>query len=314
MLLADANTNGFCIPVWKKLFPAFKGASSIVIPKGEQNKTLEVCSLIWHELDKFQADRSTLLINIGGGMVSDMGGFAASVYKRGIEFINIPTTFLAMVDACYGGKTGIDFHGVKNNLGTFLHPSAIYIHPIFLQTLDERILQSGLAESIKHALLSSSDHLNKLSTCPFNEMISMDMIRLSLETKIAIVEHDEKDEGKRQSLNLGHTIGHAIESYSLQTSTPLLHGEAVILGLLHELKLSERIFGLSVEVTIQIEALLKKFFSSLQFEYAFSDIQKFLQHDKKNHGGIRMSLLKQIGECEIQVPVTNNQIQETFSQ
>ncbi|GBL34617.1 3-dehydroquinate synthase [Filimonas sp.] len=159
ILLADANTNGYCIPVLKKLIPAFKTSSLIIIPKGEQNKTLEVCTLIWHELDKLKADRYTLLINIGGGMVSDIGGFASSVYKRGIDFINVPTTLLAMVDACYGGKTGIDFNGFKNSLGSFQHPSAIYIHPVFLQTLDERVLQSGLAESIKHAMLSSEDQL-----------------------------------------------------------------------------------------------------------------------------------------------------------
>ncbi len=313
ILLVDANTNGHCIPLLRNLLPEVKIASRIIIPSGEQHKTLDTCCLIWNELNQVNAGRSSLLINVGGGMVSDIGGFAASIFKRGIDFIHIPTTLLAMVDACYGGKTGIDFNGLKNNLGLFQEPLAIYIQPRFLHTLPDRILKSGLAESIKHALLTSQDQLNLYCNDAIENLMTVEAIRKSLERKISIVVNDPNDYHTRQTLNLGHTIGHAIESYFLQSSTPILHGEAVILGLLHELKLSEDFFGLSKTVRQDVYSMKEKYFPNLQPMYSYDNISDFLLHDKKNADGIRMSLLREIGQCEIQVLVSNQQIRETFS-
>jgi len=313
ILLADANTNGHCIPLLRNLLPEVKIASRIIIPSGEQHKTLDTCCLIWNELNQLNAGRSSLLINVGGGMLSDIGGFAASIFKRGIDFIHVPTTLLSMVDACYGGKTGIDFNGIKNNLGLFQEPLAIYIQPRFLQTLPDRILKSGLAESIKHALLTSQDQLNLCCNDAIENLMTVEAIRSSLERKISIVVNDPNDYHTRQTLNLGHTIGHAIESYFLQTSTPILHGEAVILGLLHELKLSEDFFGLSKTVRHDVYSMKEKYFPNLQPTYSYENIRDFLLHDKKNADGIRMSLLRDIGHCEIQVLVSEQQVRETFS-
>jgi len=312
ILLADANTNGFCINVLKKQIRALSTASLIIIPQGEQHKILESCSLIWNEFERLQADRSSLLINVGGGMISDIGGFAASVYKRGIDVVNIPTTLLAMVDACYGGKNGIDLNGVKNVIGTFRHPQSIYINTVFLATLDQRILQSGIAECLKHALISSEALWNELSSFELTDFLSLPTIRKILEIKTIIADLDEKDQSIRQTLNFGHSIGHAIESYSQQTAHPLLHGEAVYLGMLHELKLSEMMLQLPSSVYASLQNAGKKFFDSLSFSYTYKDLEPFLLQDKKNREGIRMSLLKNIGECTFQTFVTTENIRNSF--
>jgi len=313
ILLADANTNGFCIPLFKKLLPQFNTSSLIVIPQGESNKNLATCNLIWSELDRLKADRSSVLINIGGGMISDIGGFAASVYKRGIDFMNIPTTLLSMVDACYGGKTAIDFNNIKNNIGTFQHPTAIYIQTAFLKTLDLSILKSGIAETIKHALISSADWWHQMIQFQEQEFYSLATIQKSLQAKINIVLQDERDYGIRQTLNFGHTLGHAIESYSLTTSSPLLHGEAILFGMMHELKISEALFKLDPQILKQFTKLKESLFPHLDFDYSFEAIKTFLQHDKKNKDGIRMSLLNELGNCDIHVLVSEKNIESTFT-
>ena len=312
ILLADANTNGFCINVLKRLIPAFSAASLIIIPQGERRKTLDICLLIWNDLERLKADKSTLLVNVGGGMISDIGGFAASVYKRGIDVINIPTTLLAMVDACYGGKTGIDLNGIKNHLGTFHHPVAIYVNTAFLSTLDQRILRSGISECIKHALISSEATWNKIRDYDIEQFISPDSVKAFLEIKTAIVDQDEKDTGIRQTLNFGHSMGHAIESYSLQTDQPLLHGEAIFLGMLHELKLSEIIFQLPPSVYHDLKKVGEPFFETSSFSYTYRDIDPYLMQDKKNRDGIRMSLLRTIGDCSIQTLVSMEQLRDSF--
>lgn len=312
ILLADANTNGFCVPVFKELFPFLSSSPLIVIPQGEENKTIKVCTLIWEQLIRFEASRKTVLISIGGGVLSDIGGFAASVYKRGIRFVNIPTTLLSMVDACYGGKTGIDFLHAKNLIGTFQLPIVIFCNPYFILTLDQRILKSGIAEIIKHALLSSSAWWHQLQHASIESCCSIETIKHCLQVKKEFTDEDLLDEGTRQSLNLGHSVGHAIESYSLQTTSPLLHGEAIILGLIHELKISQQIFQLPSQLIEELISLKNKFFPDLKFEYTMDDIKPFLIQDKKNHQGLRMSLLRNIGEVEIQVKVTIEQIQNSF--
>lgn len=308
VLLADANTHGFCVHRLMNSLPVLKKAQLIVVPQGESNKTLETCCLIWDKLDEYQAGRSTLLINIGGGMITDLGGFAASVYKRGIDFIHIPTTLLSMVDACYGGKTGIDYHHIKNHLGTFSHPLAIYIRPQFLETLDSRILVSGIAESIKHALIASEHWWNDMQVYTLNDFISSDAIRRSVDIKRNLIAQDEKDENERQRLNFGHTLGHAIESYALDIGIQLYHGEAVMLGMFHEIFISERLLDLSPKVSQEFQHLFHTFFPDLKLNYTFQDLEPFLIRDKKAEHGVNMSLLKHPGDCKIKVAVDMNTI------
>ena len=310
IFLVDANTNGFCLHVLFKLFPSWRNTHRIIIPQGEQHKTLEIASLIWDQLEELQCQKSTLLINVGGGMITDIGGFAASVYKRGIDTLNIPTTLLAMTDAAYGGKTGIDYHNIKNHLGTFHHPIALYIHPLFLQSLDNRILFSGIAETIKHALLDAGDWWHKMQDYTLENFLSVDTIMQSLQIKIAIVEQDEKDVSIRQTLNVGHSIGHAIESYALQTNNPLLHGEAIMLGMMYEAKISEQLLGLNGRVYHQLQKLQKRFFLFLHAQYKYSELLPFLLHDKKNNDGIRMSLIQAPGKCLTNILVTPNLLQD----
>ena len=312
ILLADANSNGFCVNVLKKYIPAFSTASLIIIPQGETHKSLESCSLIWSQLAQLNADSSSLIMNVGGGMVSDIGGFAASVYKRGIDMINIPTTLLAMVDACYGGKNGIGFNGVKNAIGTFRHPAAIYINTDFLKTLDQRILNSGIAECLKHALITSETLWNEVSHYNADDFFTEKNIRRFLEIKADIADQDPDDQGIRQTLNFGHSIGHAIESFSNQTGHPLFHGEAVYLGMLYELKLSEVIYQLPSSVFEDLKKIGEKIFNGLPASFAFSELEPFLLQDKKNKGGIRMSLLRAVGNCSYQTLVTMEQVRNQF--
>lgn len=310
--IADAHTNGFCMPIVKKIFPFLQTTAQIIIPEGEQNKNISTCIYVWHEMEKMQLEKNTLLVCVGGGMLSDLAGFVASTYKRGIDTMLIPTTLLSMVDACIGGKTAIDFSGNKNNIGTYHLPIACYVHPIFLHTLPERILQSGIGEMMKHALLSSTDKWHTYRTLKIEDFYSKEKIRESVEFKNNIVEQDLHDASLRQSLNFAHSIAHAIESYSLQGAIPLYHGEAVLLGIRHELILSHLIFQLPHSIIFDYEQWLKQCFPELHFNYTLADIQSFLQHDKKNRDGYRMSLLKEIGVCETQVRVSEAQLQESF--
>lgn len=312
ILLADAKTNGFCLPVLKHIFPSLQHTWSIIIPDGESNKTIDVCKLIWEGLDTYRADKNTLLINVGGGMLSDIGGFTASTFKRGISFINIPTTLLAMADASHGGKTGIDFNGIKNMIGTFQHPEAVYINPVFLNTLAERNLRSGIAEILKHSLLKGSDYFDEIVGCNEKDFYTADVIRKAVLFKNDIVAQDEKDNHIRQTLNLGHTIGHALESFSLMTLKPLLHGEAVMLGLVHELMLSKLIFDFPDSVIDEVIRFKERVYPDVHLKFTYEEIEKYILNDKKNTSEIKMSLLKRVGECKWQVAVTAEQIESAI--
>jgi len=312
ILLADAHTHGFCIPLLTKKIPALSTASRIVIPAGEEHKNIDTCQWIWNELENINADRQSVLICVGGGMVTDIGGFAASVYKRGIDFIHFPTTLLAMVDAAYGGKNGIDYRGYKNELGLFRHARYLYIEPAFLQSLSARLIHSGMAEMIKHALLSGEDYWQEIQSYTAHDFCLLSSIQRSLGVKINIVQQDEFDMQIRQRLNWGHSIGHAIESYSLNQNTPLLHGEAIMLGMLYECCISETIFGLSSSIFQTLLELQQKFFPQLLMNYHFSDILPYVDQDKKNNQGYRMSLLKAPGECVVQTLVSVQQIQDVM--
>ena len=254
-------------------------AIDIIIKAGEQHKNLQTVQRIWKTLMKHRADRNALLVNLGGGVVTDLGGFAASTYKRGIKFINIPTTLLAMVDAAIGGKTGIDFGGAKNQIGTFVEAEEIIIDPVFLETLPQRELLSGMAEMLKYGFIADANLL-KTNFESYKQYI----VRAG-EIKRGIVAKDPHEVSLRKILNFGHTMGHAIESHCLTTDYPLLHGEAVALGMLGALWLSVKQMGLDNSVLQNFEIQLPVLLSEADISLSETDIEpilSFLAHDKKN--------------------------------
>lgn len=313
ILLADAKTNGFCVPHVRNKIATLKNASLIIIPDGEHNKNVETCKLVFDQLLYLRADKNSILIHVGGGMVSDLGGFCASVYQRGIAFMNIPTTLLSMVDASVGGKTAIDFSGIKNMIGTFQHPEAVYLNPIFLNSLSEKNLASGIAEMVKHALLQNVASWKSMLDFEKEEFYTIEQIQKSVKFKLELVSQDEFDKDKRQALNFGHTIGHAIESLSLKKNQALLHGEAIMYGMMEELKLSVKLFGLNPSILTDYNSLMKRHFDYLDFKYSFEELKPFLLADKKNKDGIRMSLLKNIGDCQTQRLVSELEIESIIT-
>lgn len=277
-ILTDENVAPFWLPEMEYWLGCEK-AVEIIIKPGEQHKNLQTVQRIWKVLMKHHADRNALLINLGGGVITDMGGFAASTYKRGIKFINIPTTLLAMVDAAIGGKTGIDFSGAKNQIGTFAEAEKVLINPIFLETLPKREIRSGLAEMLKYGFVSDFKLLET------NLENYQDYILLAGKIKREIVAKDPYETGLRKKLNFGHTIGHAIESHCLTTDYLLLHGEAVALGMASALWISEKQFGLDEAVLQNYEKQLPMLLSEAEIMLSETDIEPilgYLAHDKKN--------------------------------
>lgn len=300
-ILTDENVAQFWLPEVEYWLNC-KNAVEIVIKAGEQHKNLQTVQRIWRILMKQHADRNALLINLGGGVVTDMGGFAASTYKRGIKFINVPTTLLAMVDAAIGGKTGIDFGGSKNQIGTFAEAEEVIIDPVFLETLPHREICSGLTEMLKYGFIADSNLLN------VNLENYQQYITHCGEIKREIVMQDPTEKGLRKVLNFGHTLGHAIESHCLTTDYPLLHGEAVALGVLGALWLSVRQCGLDEKVLQDIESQLPMLLSEVEISLSESDIEPilgYLVHDKKNKGeNPQFVLLEAVGK-----PVWNMEIE-----
>lgn len=307
IVLVDAKTNGFCLPVLKQILPSLRYAEVIIIPDGETNKNWNILQLIWEELTRLGAGRNTLLIALGGGVLSDMGGFAASAFKRGIPSMYIPTTLTAMVDAALGGKTGIDWMGYKNLIGSFYPASLIYIQPRFLRTLSQDHINSGMVEMWKHALIDSAHAWQEIQTCTPPDLIHPDKIKSSIAIKQRLVELDPFDRKERQALNLGHTIGHAIEAYRLQRQ-PLMHGEAVLLGLILECALAENILGLAPTIRQELISLKARYFPNLILNCTPEDLIPWLLQDKKNDDGIRMSLLRAPGQVALQQLVTLEEI------
>ena len=277
-ILTDENVAPFWLPEVAHWLHC-DAAIDIVIKAGEQHKNLQTVQRIWKTLMKHHADRNALLVNLGGGVITDLGGFAASTYKRGIKFINIPTTLLAMVDAAIGGKTGIDFGGAKNQIGTFTEAEEVIIDPVFLETLPQRELLSGMAEMLKYGFISDANLLN------VNLENYQQCIARSGEIKRDIVAQDLTEKGLRKVLNFGHTLGHAIESYYLTTDEPLLHGESVALGMGAALWLSERLLGLEKSVLQHFKNQLPMLLSEtnvLLLEADIEPILSYLVYDKKN--------------------------------
>ena len=292
-ILTDENVAPFWLPEVEYGLNC-ENAIEIVIKPGEQHKNLQTVQRIWKTLMKHHADRNALLINLGGGVITDLGGFSASTYKRGIKFINIPTTLLAMVDAAIGGKTGIDFGGAKNQIGTFAEAEDVLVDPVFLSTLPRREILSGMAEMLKYGFIAD-DNLLEINIDNYQ-----DHILRAGEIKRGIVAKDPKEAGLRKILNFGHTLGHAIESHYMTTDCPLLHGEAVALGVAGALWLSVKNCGLDEQVLKDYEKKLPMLLSEADIALSDADVEPimdYLAYDKKNKGSKpQFVLLEAVGK------------------
>lgn len=313
-VLTDTTTRELCWPVVQN-FAVMQEVQIITIPPTDEAKTLETLATVWTSLQEGGATRHSLLINLGGGMVTDLGGFAASTFKRGLAYINIPTTLLSQVDASVGGKTGINFGGLKNEIGVFNCAQSVILSSTFLRTLDYDNLLSGYAEMLKHALLSTTENWAELMN--FN-IASPDydtlqsLVAKSVAIKERIVAEDPTEKGLRKALNLGHTAGHAIESLAMQEGRTILHGYAVAWGLMMELYLSARKCGFPSKKMHQMEAYIKEHYGKFLYECKHYDIlHNFMAHDKKNQGGkINFTLLGDIGDIRINQTATAEEIEE----
>lgn len=314
-IFVDRNTSEFCLPLLQGMLDDYTNFDLIETDPGEENKNIDFCIGIWKTLLDFEADRKCLMINLGGGVITDMGGFIASTYKRGIDFINIPTTLLAQVDASVGGKTGIDIDNVKNMVGTFALPQAVFIETSFLKTLPERELLSGFAEMIKHGLIVDAAYYERLKVADYKNIAPIEVHR-SVEIKNEVVTEDPQEKGRRKILNFGHTIGHAVESYALiNDKAPLTHGEAIAIGMVAEAYLSSTNNTLSAEELEDITQYILSIYPAYHIKKeSFTDLLGFMQSDKKNeHGQIMFSLLSKIGICDYNCIVTEKDILDALA-
>ena len=297
-ILCDENTEKHCLPSFIE-FSELESAGLLIINAGETEKTFDTVSDVCKSLLAEGADRKALLINLGGGVVSDIGGFAASIYKRGIDFINVPTTLMAMVDASIGGKTGVNLSGSKNSVGLFSSPEAVFIDSDFLSTLSDEEFHAGFAEVIKHALIGDAEYWNTISQLTdFRDVDDVDDIILpSVEIKKLITDEDFKESGIRKSLNFGHTLGHAYESSSMKLHTnKLLHGNAVALGMIGELFLSSKLAGFPTDKLTTVLDFLVLHYGKFIYSINENELSEFLLSDKKNENGkIGFYLLHDIG-------------------
>ena len=315
-LLFDEETARLFADDFKSIAPGLP-TLQIVIGRGDAHKHLETCASVWQQLSAGCATRHSLLLCIGGGMVTDLGGFAAATFKRGIRFVNIPTTLLAMVDAAVGGKTGINFNCLKNEIGAFAESRAVVISTELLRTLDLPNLLSGYAEMIKHALLGSGEMLARHLNFSWQEpdfTALQEMVRKSVSLKQRIVTEDPREQGIRKALNLGHTFGHAFESFALESPAPLLHGHAVALGLVCELWLSAAATGFPVERMRQTVRYIRDHYAPLPFSCNdYERLYALMRHDKKNDGDhINFTLLESVGNCRINCHIEKDLIFEAF--
>lgn len=313
-VFTDTNTSELCIPIFRDLLPDLTDFDIIETDAGEENKNIDFCIGIWKTLLDFEADRKCLMINLGGGVVTDMGGFVAATYKRGIDFVNIPTTILSQVDASVGGKTGIDIDNVKNMVGTFSLPQGVFIEKSFLKTLPERECLSGFAEMIKHGLIQDADYYHQLKNVDYNHVDSKDIYR-SVEVKNHVVLTDPFEKGLRKILNFGHTIGHAIEGYSLSNDkNPLTHGEAIAIGMVCEAFLSVKYSGLQENELLDISNYLLSLYPKYRIKTeTFEHLMELMKSDKKNESGIILfSLLEEIGHCGYNYAVSQDDIIASF--
>lgn len=311
-VLFDTTTAELCRPLLDGS-SRLRDAGQIVIGPTDTNKNLDTLASVWAALSNGGASRRSMLVNVGGGMVSDLGGFAASTFKRGIEYINVPTTLLAMVDASVGGKTAINFNGLKNEVGVFRAPRRVIVDMDFLRTLDRRNLLSGYAEMIKHGLISDEATWAQLMRFNFddNDIAELHgMVARSIDVKAGIVRQDPREHGLRKALNVGHTAGHALESFALRERRPVLHGYAVAWGIVCELYLSHTEKGFPSDKMRQTISYIRENYGTFAYKCDdYAAICELMRHDKKNTGGvINFTLLSGIGKIELDCTASEKQI------
>ena len=314
-VLVDETTNKLCWSLVKD-YLCLKDAQTIIIGATDRRKNLDTLVHVWESLQQGKATRHSLLINLGGGMVTDLGGFAASTYKRGINFINIPTTLLAMVDASVGGKTGINFGGLKNEIGVFNDAEFVLLDTNWLRTLDEENIRSGYAEMLKHGLIADDTmwaELINFNLAQPNLRQLASMLNKSVRIKERIVTEDPHEKGIRKALNLGHTFGHAFESWAMKRQ-PVLHGYAVAFGLIAELYLATTQTDFPTERMRQTVNFIRAYYGSLPITCNdYPELIELMHHDKKNRGNeINVTLLGGIGDIRIDQTITENDIKEAL--
>lgn len=318
-VLTDDTTKTKCWPVVQH-YSCLQDAHLMTISPTDTHKNIESLTHVWQALQNGGATRHSCMLNLGGGMVTDLGGFAAATFKRGIRFINMPTTLLAMTDASVGGKTGINFGGLKNEIGVFCNAEYVILSTDFLQTLDPQNLRSGYAEMIKHGLISNTAHWAELlrfdlAEPDLNQLQSM--LEKSVQVKEHIVEQDPKEQGLRKALNFGHTFGHAFESFSMKhdhVTPPLLHGYAVAFGMICELYLSAVKTGFPTDRMQQTTRFIRDYYGSYRITCDnYPELISLMMHDKKNTAGIiNFTLLGDIGDIRINQTATEKEIKEAL--
>lgn len=313
VVLVDENTKPACLPLIEKFLPA--DAIIITIPAGEEHKHLRTCEYIWNAMTNAQLDRKAVMVNLGGGVIGDMGGFCASTYKRGINFIQIPTTLLSQVDASVGGKLGIDFHSFKNHIGVFCEPQAVIIDINFLKTLPPAEIRSGYAEIIKHCLIADAAKWKEISAKPLAQQDLYDLAVHSVKIKAKIAEEDPTEKGLRKILNFGHTVGHAVESYFLNIpGKRLLHGEAIAVGMIAEAYLAfKKSFISQADLDSIVKYIIEVYGRVTIFDFDIENILPLTLQDKKNENNvIQCSLLKQIGEANFNQAISLREVKESL--
>ncbi|MBQ0034019.1 MAG: 3-dehydroquinate synthase [Bacteroidales bacterium] len=323
-ILTDCNTAQHCLPIVQQTLE-LPAEQILTLPAGEEHKTLQSVEAIWQFLMKQGATRHSMLICLGGGVITDMGGFAAATYMRGMQFLNIPTTLLGMVDAAAGGKTGFDYAGMKNQIGLFRMPKETIIHTPFLRTLHPHQVLSGFAEMLKHALISSPLELMAFSAFDIEQYLNRptdelqaefeELISRSIDIKNYIVESDPEETGMRQTLNFGHTVGHALEAYALEAGEPLLHGYAVLYGIIAELYLSHMKHDFPERDIQQVISIMKHLYGKYTCPCkSYDRLIELMQHDKKNlaQNQITFTLLRTVGNYRLNCVCTPEEIKEAL--
>ena len=315
-IVCDTNTHHLCLPLVSS-FGCMNDAHVITIQPGDEHKTLEQVELVWKELQQQGATRHSLCVNIGGGMVTDLAGFALSTFKRGMSFINIPTTLLAMVDASVGGKTGFNYGGLKNEIGAFSNADAVILDATFLRTLDRENILSGYAEMLKHGLIEEGTAIASLLSFDIEQPDLSQLGRMvadSVQVKQRIVLEDPREQGLRKALNLGHTVGHAFEAMALAKSRPVLHGYAVAWGLMCELYLSVMKCGFPVDKMRQVNSFILEHYGRMAITCDdYPTLLQLMTHDKKNTGSdINFTLLQDVGILSLNQTATKQEIEEAL--
>lgn len=315
LVLCDDHTYEHCLPILKKKLPSTIPFDFFKMDSGESSKSISVCESIWLKMTQMKMGRNDLLINLGGGVVSDVGGFVAATYLRGISFVNIPTSLMGMVDAGLGGKNGIDLNHHKNRIGSFAFPIATVCDPVFLNTLPDAEWKNGCAEVFKHALIGDASLFNMLSVDGCTRENFTSLMHSIQAVKLKVVEDDPFEDGFRKVLNFGHTVGHAIESSSLKNDKiPFSHGEAIAMGMIVEMEVMVRLGGLDASINSKCREVLEKHLTQVKISsYSDDEMFEWMQYDKKNANGIiRMSLITCIGSCSWNVEVPQELIRSTL--